>query len=188
MKFRLAAFFAVLFLVVSACSSADSGTAQTTSDAGTSDTQASATTETPAETSASTVAPDDTSPTETTPAATGGGTAVLSLDTGESFTFSVLCALETQIAADQEILFVVASYDTPYNLDVTQFGADSFGGAANISLYDSATYDTVWEANSLYGGEIELEKDGNTVTGHGVFHPGGDPSNEGVTGDFVANC
>ena len=74
------------------------------------------------------------------------------------------------------------------DLDVTQFGADSFGGAANISLYDSTSYDTLWEASSLYGTEVELVLDGSTVTGSGDFHPQGDIAATPVPGQLVANC
>ncbi|MDH3754984.1 MAG: hypothetical protein OEU32_14025, partial [Acidimicrobiia bacterium] len=118
----------------------------------------------------------------------GDGTATLTLDNGEVFEFGILCALEPQEAAGSEILFTVVSYDDPYNLDVTQFGADSFNGAANISLYDSTTFDTIWEASGFLGAEVELNLDGSTVTGSGTFHPDGDPSIEGVSGELTASC
>lgn len=128
---------------------------------------------------------------EPEPATSGGGgdrSATVTLANGESFEFSILCALEPQEAAGSEILFSVVSYDDPYNLDVTQFGADSFGGAANISLYDSTTYDTVWDASSIYGTEITLELDGSTVRGQGTFLAAGEPGGEAVEGELVANC
>ena len=118
----------------------------------------------------------------------GSGSATVSLDNGEQFEFSVLCALEPQEAAGSEISFTLASYDEPVSLDVTQFGDDSFVGAASISLYDAATYDTVWEASSIYGTPVELTLDGRTVRGVGLFHPDGDIDAVGVEGELVANC
>lgn len=118
----------------------------------------------------------------------GSGSATLILGNGESFEFGILCALEPQGEEGREILFTVVSYDAPYNLDVTQFGADSFGGAANISVYDSETYDTVWEATSQFGGEVELLLEGSTVTGQGAFWAGGEPGGEETSGRLIANC
>ena len=118
----------------------------------------------------------------------GDGSATVDLDNGEQFEFSVLCALEPQEVAGSEILFTLVSYDEPVSLDVTQFSDDSFDGAANISLYDTATYDTVWEASSIYGTAIELTLDGRTVRGVGVFYPAGDIDAEGVEGELVATC
>ena len=80
------------------------------------------------------------------------------------------------------------SYDNPVSLDVTQFGAESFGGAATISLYDSETYDNAWSADTLIGGELALEMIGNTVTGSGVFLAGEERTGPGVPGSFEANC
>ena len=121
-------------------------------------------------------------------ASSGQGTATLILGNGESFEFGILCVLDSQESAGSEILFTVVSYDTPYNLDVTQFGPGSFGGAANISVYDSETYDTVWEASTLFGSEVELLLDGSNVTGRGVFLGGGEPGGEETSGELVANC
>ena len=127
----------------------------------------------------------------TQPAAAGGGsgTATVSLANGESFEFSILCALEPQTSAGSEILFTVVSYDDPVSLDVTQFGEDDFGGSATITLYDSSTYETIWEAGSMFGtGDLQLELQGSTVTGSGTFYPEGDVTADGVQGELVANC
>jgi len=184
--------FAALMLAAGACSSdgsepasSDSPAAETTAaDVGTTESIA-----------------DDAPGTETTVAGTsetpanapvaqasGAQTAMVTLDNGDVFEFAALCWLETQESAGSEILFTVSSYDDPVNLDVTQFGADSFDGAANISLYDSTSYDTLWEANSLYGTEIELNLDGSTVTGSGAFYPAGDIAAAPVAGQLIANC
>jgi hypothetical protein len=121
-------------------------------------------------------------------AAAGGASATLILDNGETFMFNILCALERQESAGQEILFSVSSYDEPTSLDVSQFGADSLDGTAVISLYDAETFDNVWDANTLHGGELELVLDGDTVTGHGIFLAGEDRTGSGVAGVFEANC
>ena len=118
----------------------------------------------------------------------GEGSASLTLSNGEVFEFGIRCVLEPQVSAGSEILFTVVSYDDPYNLDVTQFGDSAFNGAANISVYDSDPYDTLWEASSMLGTSIELSIDGSTVTGVGDFLAGGEPGGETVTGDLVANC
>jgi hypothetical protein len=186
------ALLAALMLVASACSSdssepasSNSPAAETTAaDAGTPESTAA---DVPG--TESTDADDGETPT-TAPAvqASGSQTATVTLDSGDVFEFSALCWLETQESAGSEILFTVVSYDDPVNLDVTQFGADSFGGAANISLYDSTSYDTLWEASSLYGTQIELNLDGSTVTGSGDFHPAGDIAATPVAGQLIANC
>ena len=44
-------------------------------------------------------------------AAAGGASATLNLDNGETYAFNILCALESQESAGQEILFTVVSYD-----------------------------------------------------------------------------
>jgi hypothetical protein len=186
------ALLATLMLVASACSSdssepasSDSPAAETTAaDVGTT---VGAADDAPDTESAD--AEDGDTPTATPAAqASGAQTATVTLDSGDVFEFSALCWLETQESAGSEILFTVVSYDDPVNLDVTQFGADSFGGAASISLYDSNSYDTLWEANSLYGTEVELNLDGSTVTGSGDFYPAGDIAATPVAGQLVANC
>ena len=188
---RLIALLFTMMLVTSACSSDGSETVSddeptpettTTADAATTTTAADAATTT-------TAADAGDTPTEAPAAeASGAQTATVTLDNGDVFEFGALCWLETQESAGSEILFTVVSYDDPVNLDVTQFGADSFGGAANISLYDSTSYDTLWEASSLYGTEIELVLDGSTVTGSGDFYPQGDIAATPVPGQLVANC
>ncbi|MEA3501921.1 MAG: hypothetical protein U9R47_04040 [Actinomycetota bacterium] len=196
MRVRLPVILVVLVLLAAACSSEQSAAELAPSDAGSSDT-----------TALNAAAPEgdeadqnDAAPSEdAAPSASGEGpTATVTLENGETFTFGILCGLEPQIAAGVPILFTVVSYDDPINLDVTQLGdasvdvdeviADMLAGAASIGLYDSTTYDTVWEANTLYGGEVELELNGNTVTGHGIFIEGGELGNPGVAGELVANC
>lgn len=127
------------------------------------------------------------------PSGGGRGSATLALDNGVSYEFSVLCALEPQMAAGSEILFTVTSYDDP-GLDITQFGNDgTITGVASITVYDG-NFDTLWSAESFYeafGGSIELELAGSTVTGSATFFSGDDPlaaDAEQVGGTVEARC
>ena len=54
-------------------------------------------------------------------------------------------------------------------------------------VYDG-DYETLWEANSMFGSIVELALDGSTIRGTGSFLAGGDISNEPVDGEVVANC
>ncbi len=115
-----------------------------------------------------------------------GPSATLTLANGDTFEFSLLCAL----AAQENFDFNVASYDDPYHLDISQFSEDSVSpGTALVSVYDSTTFDTLWEANTMYpGGEMVLTLNGSTITGTGTFFPEGDPFGEAVEGDIIAQC
>ena len=178
-----------MMLIVSACSG--DGSETVSDDEATPDTTGAADTATTIADTATTTTLADAGDTQTeapTAQASGAQTATVTLDNGDAFEFSALCWLETQESAGSEILFTVVSYDDPVNLDVTQFGADSFSGAASISLYDSTSYDTLWEANSLYGTVVELVLDGSTVTGSGDFYPQGDIAATPIPGQLVANC
>ncbi|MEA1903683.1 MAG: hypothetical protein U9N56_09180 [Actinomycetota bacterium] len=182
MKTRVVAVFIALMLVAVACGG---------SDAESSDTDAPTPTEIPT-TEAATAAPpgteapsSDDEPAESS-TSTNDPSATLTLDNGEVYKFGILCALEPQESAGAEILFVVVSYDEPYNLDVNQFGADSFGGEATISVYDAETYDTLWEAGAF--SEATLELSGSTVTGSGTFLEGGELGATEVHGELVADC
>jgi len=197
MRIRVIAVLMGLVLVASACSSSDSEEA--TADAGSATTVASATGD--AATSATTTTAGNDGG-ETAPPAGGDGTATVTLDNGESFTFSILCSLETQEVGGVEILFSAVSYDEPNGFDVTQFGQvgdDPTGllsGLGTITIYDSATYDDLWGAGGveaqLSETEFVLELDGTTITGSATFFTGDDLENldltNGVPGELVANC
>jgi len=186
-----------LMLIASACSSSDSEEAS--SDTGSATTAASTTEDTAASAVTTTAATDGG---ETAPPAGGDGTATVTLDNGESFTFSILCGLEPQEVGAAEILFTAVSYDEPNGFDVTQFGEvgdDATGllsGLGTISIYDSTTYDDLWGAGSvtaqLSETEFVLELNGTTITGSGTFFTGDDQENldltNGVHGELVANC
>ncbi|MEA2010658.1 MAG: hypothetical protein U9N78_08140 [Actinomycetota bacterium] len=190
MRVRLVAFVLALVLVGTACSSDNSESDPASSDpeATNSTLQASTDTAVPETEAAETTTTSESGDNALAAAAAGGASATLTLENGETYTFNILCALETQESASQEILFTVVSYDDPISLDVTQFGAESLGGAASLTLYDSETFDDVWGANTLHGAELTLELSGDTVTGHGVFLPGEDRIGPGVAGEFEAHC
>lgn len=203
MNVRPTAVLIGLVLLASACTteqseseppSTDAVSSETTAVAAAADVGNEATTEDTASSEDAAAPAEDTDPS----AGGDGATATVSLENGETFTFDILCNLEPQIAAGLQILFTVVSYDDPVNLDVTQLGddsvdvdeiiADMLAGAASISLYDSTTYDTLWEANTLYGNAVELEIDGNTVTGRGVFLEDGELGSPEVPGELIATC
>lgn len=180
---RLVTAFIALMLVAAACGGSDTGSTDSAAAAPT--TAASA-----GESQDSEDSPTDTTAAEPSEAEAPSGErlATLTLDNGEVFDFSILCGLEPQESAGQEILFTLVSYDKPYGLDVTQFGDNSFSGLATISLYDAETYDTVWEANTILGSDITLTLNGNTVTGSGTFFEEGDLGGTQVHGELEADC
>jgi len=180
-----------LLLAAAACGSDGDSSGDESSDA--------ATVENPAPTAAATepdeagaTVPDQTA-TESddqapAPPATGGGGATLTLANGETIEFAaVLCTLEPQMAAGSEILFTAVSYGYP-GLDITQFGDEgTITGVASISVYDG-DYETLWEANTMFGSAVELTLDGTTIRGTGSFLQGGEMTSEPVDGELVANC
>ncbi len=201
---RVLAMIAGLTLVATACGGADPGSVANTTARATTATTSSGSTE-PAETQAPDSQPADTQPADTLPVdtqpeeeaadqeetpipTTRDGSATVTLENGDVFEFAVLCVLNPAEVGDTEFEFYIVSYDDPFNLDVSQFTPDSFNGAANISIYDSTSFGTTWEANTFLGGEVELALDGTTVTGSGVFLKGEDAEGPGVRGDLVANC
>jgi hypothetical protein len=183
---RFVPVFIALLLVATACGGSDADSANDDTQAPS--TTGAATTDTE---SASDPAPDTTVAQAEEVASSGGGsgTATLTFDNGESYEFSILCALEPQVAAGQEILFNFVSYDEPFSLDVTQFGDDSVSpGGASISVYDTATYETLWDASSIYGSDVTLSLNGSTVTGSGVFLENGEFGGAEAHGELEANC
>jgi hypothetical protein len=195
MRLRAIAVLMGLVLVASACSSSESEEA--TADTGSATTVASATGDTAAPATTTTAGNDGG---ESTPPAGGGGTATVTLDNGESFTFSIICNLEPQEVADVEILYTAVSNEEPYGFDVTQFGKGPDGTAGllddlgSITIWDSSTFDTVWTSGTvltqLLGAEFVLELNGSTITASADFVQVDDPLNldDAVHGDLVANC
>ena len=121
-------------------------------------------------------------------ASSGGGTAVLTLENGETHEFDgVMCTLEPQTVAGSVILFTATSYGVP-GLDITQFGDEgSVAGVASIEMWD-ADYETLWEAFSFGGSNAELTLEGTTIRGSGDFYDDGAGMGEPVRGEIVANC
>ncbi len=164
--------------------SADAGTAATAAEPEADD-LAGSTGETPSgqEAASATTAAQAAAP----PEGLSTGIAVISLENGEVFEFSIMCALEPQ----PNFEYSIASYDDPANLDISKWSEDSQFSGTSVSIYDSTSYDTLWEANTTFnqqGGELELSLSGSTVSGSGLFWPGGDSFQEGVRGDILANC
>jgi hypothetical protein len=192
---RLISVLFGLVLVVSACSSSDSG--EVAADAGESTTSSAAAASTGTDTTVPTVS---TTKAAAEPASGGSPTATVTLDNGESYVFSVLCNIEPQEAAGSEILFTAVSNEEPYGFDATQFGqlgAETGGvldGSGSITIWDSSTYDDIWASDSILaqlgGTEFSLELNGTTITGSGMFVEGGDIEklNSAVHGDLVAEC
>lgn len=184
-----------LLIVAAACGSDDDSTgdapsAETTSADATETTSADGTEAASTDASEATTTPDDGAEAQpqTAPPSSGGGGATLTLANGETFEFpTVLCTLESQMSAGSEILFTATSYDDP-GLDITQFGDEgTITGVASISVYDG-DYETLWEANSMFGSPVELTLDGSTIRGTASFRPGPDLTGEPVEGEVVANC
>jgi len=191
---RVFAMISGLMLVAAACGGADPGSVALTTTEATTAITAPGPAE-PADTQTADTQPVDTQPAEEQAdqeeapiPTTRDGSATVTLENGEVFEFAILCVLNAAEVGDTEFEFYLVSYDDPFNLDVSQFTEDSFNGAANISIYDSTSFNTTWEANTFFGGEVELALNGTTVTGTGVFLEGEDAQGPGVRGELVANC
>ncbi len=178
---RAASVVLVAGLVLAACSDDDGG------DGG------------DAESSSDDAASDDAASDEATP--TGDpGVAVVALDNGERFEFSdVRCALESEFIGDGETeqLFSALDFDfdDEFDLAVTQFGEapEDLSGAAFVTVTESATFEDLWDAESTprfteAGGSLELTLSGTSITGSGMFFPGGDLESEPVAGTVTVNC
>ena len=126
-------------------------------------------------------------------APSGNANATVSLDNGESFELSVICALEPDVTGPAEVLFSLTAFpaDGP-KVDIMQFGDGPLYVADNASVrvYD-ASFETLWEADSNFeplGGGMKLSLDGSKVTGTGMFFPAGDIEGKAVNGTVIANC
>lgn len=112
----------------------------------------------------------------------GGGTATIIFANGEVLSTDVLCNLESQVAAGQEILYTATSLRNPY-FDVTVFGPSSdFEGATATwdETEDFVTYQVSWAAGELEapGSSFEASLAGSTITGSGTFVRGEDASGQ----------
>lgn len=197
---RLTSALIGLVLVVSACSSSSSDSGEATADAESPTTSSAATDSASTDTAAPAESATTTAAAAAAASSGGSGTATVTLDNGESYSFSVICSLEPQVAAASEILFTAVSNDEPFGFDVTQFGqlgAETGGvldGIGGVTIWDSATYDDVWAADSvmaqLDGSDFTLELSGSTITGSGMFVEGGDIEklDSAVRGDLIVEC
>ncbi len=212
MRVRVFVVFLGLVLLVSACSSADP--AEDASGANASETAATTAditvpTGSPSTTASTATVPstgDSVPPSASTtaggtasPQAGGSRTATVTLDNGEEFTFAVQCGLEPQESAGLDILFTAVSNDEPYGFDVTQFGSAEDDASAlalqgAITIWDAASYDDVWAANTLIaelsGTDYAVQLDGTTIKGSALFVPEGDIEriDEGVPGELIVDC
>jgi hypothetical protein len=196
---RLISVLIGLVLVVSACSSSSSDSGEIATDAEAPTTSSAATGPASTDTAASA---ESTTTVQAAPSSGGSGTATVALDNGESFSFSVICGLESQEVAGTVIAFTAVSNDEPLGFDVTQFGTidigvdtgDMFDGLGNVTIWNSSDYETVWEAGSILaqldGSDFTLELNGTTITGSGMFVEGGDIEklDTAVHGEVIAEC
>ena len=187
MRSRLIPAIVIVSFLLAACGS-DSDTTESVSTDSSAD--GAVTTDAKESDDAVTTNADESDNSEPPALPSGDGTAVLTLANGETFEFSVLCSLESQIAAGSEILFTATSYDNP-GLDITQFGDEgTVTEIASVDVYDG-DFETLWGAATLYeafGGSLELTLEGTTIRGVGTFYSGGDPAGEAVEGEVIANC
>lgn len=169
LSYRSLAPFIIIGLFVTACGSDDSTASTGTESA-----------------SASNDAPAD-EPAEAAASASGGGagTATLTLDNGEVHSFNIACMLEPQDDFD----FSIGSYDEPYNLDFSQWSADSGFSGPYVEVIDTTDYEILWGAETGFGiGELVVTQDGSTMTATGTFAAGGNPDAETVQGELIARC
>lgn len=128
------------------------------------------------------------------------GVAVIALDNGERFEFSdVRCTLEPEFIGDGETEQLFSGldfdFDDEFDLTVTQFGEapEDLSNAAFVTVTNSATFDDVWDAESTprfieAGGSLELTLSGSSITGSGMFFPGGDLESAPVAGTVTVSC
>lgn len=191
MRLRITVAAIALMLLAGACSAGESESGQTLPDTGSSDAAAPNDVGTGTKDASS----DDTLTAAGTTAPVSGDvpTATVTLENGETFSFSIWCVLEHEGTDAENFLFSLGSNlgadDGPILLQVSQFTPDA-GGLATVTLADSSTYETLWEASTRAGDDLVLQVNGNIVTGSGDFHNKGvgDPGFESVRGELLANC
>jgi|GEM_PF-6532739 len=99
------------------------------------------------------------------------GTATIAFEGGEVLSTEVLCTLEPQTAAGQEILYTATSLSNPY-FDVTVFGEDAAVPGPSVSWNETEDFETYQESWSAMGGsfgDLEVTLDGTTISGQGTF-------------------
>lgn len=116
----------------------------------------------------------------------GQGIFELVLESGESFSAPVSCVLQPQIAAGSEILFTASGQQDGHFYDVTQWGETVFGGTQDVEVVDSTTFDSLWRATGSTG--LELELNGNVISGSGGFYPGEEFGGPYTQGQLTVTC
>lgn len=106
-----------------------------------------------------------------------GSVATITFDNGEQLHASVICVLEPQVAAGQEILYAATSTSNPY-FDVTMFGPSSMFAGGKVSWDDTKDfkqYKTQWSSEpAMVGGSFAVSLEGKTITGSGTLVRGKD--------------
>lgn len=127
--------------------------------------------------------------------ATGkGSVATITFDNGEVLSASVICVLEPQVAAGQEILFTATSTSSPY-FDVTMFGPNSVLAGGKVSWDDTKDfkqYKAQWSSvPAVVGGRFVVSLEGKTITGSGTLVRGKDEADregEKRQASITVNC
>lgn len=111
----------------------------------------------------------------------GGGVATITFASGEELSTDVLCYLEEQESAGQQILYTATSLSNPY-FDLTVFGPQSDFAGTVVTWNETEDFETFteqWTSESLTGGsEFETTLDGTTITGSGTLTRGEDESGQ----------
>ena len=122
--------------------------------------------------------------------------ATLTFENGETLSTSVICVLEPQTAAGQEILFTATSVKSPY-FDVTLFAAGTIVNGAKVSwteTKDFKTYQVDWKSipgTAVSKASFDVALSGHTITGSGMLIRGEDASNnagEKRQASLVVDC
>lgn len=120
--------------------------------------------------------------------------ATITFDNGEVLETNVLCHLESQVSAGQEILYTATSLSNPY-FDLTVFGENSSFPGAKLSWHetkDFKVYQVSWSSSNLPGkSTFEPVVEVNTISGDVTLVRGEDETGEeGKThqAKVVVNC
>ena len=120
--------------------------------------------------------------------------ATITFENGEVLETNVLCHLEPQVSAGQEILYTATSLSNPY-FDLTVFGENSSFPGAKLSWHetkDFKVYQVSWSSSHLLGrSTFEPVVEASTISGDVTLVRGQDEtSEEGESrqAKVVVNC
>ena len=108
--------------------------------------------------------------------------ATLTFENGETLSTSVICVLEPQSVAGQEILYTATSVKSPY-FDVTVFAAGTIVNGAKVSWVETKDFKTKqvdWKSipgTAVSKASFDVALNGRTITGSGILIRGEDASN-----------